>query len=40
MSLHIEANTPAMLGDLKVANRRTVLAAFRRGAVSGVTEVS
>ena len=40
MSLHIEANTPAMLGDLKVANRRTVLSAFRRGAVAGVSEVS
>ena len=40
MSLHIEANTPAMLGDLKVTNRRTVLSAFRRGAVAGVSEVS
>ena len=39
MNLHIEANTPAMLGDLKIANRRTVLAAFRRGTVAGISDI-
>ena len=39
MNLHTEPNTPAMLNDLKIANRRTVLSCFRHGAVAGAGDV-
>ena len=40
MEFEIPAGSPAMLTDLKIANRKSVLSAFRRGAQKNAGEIS
>ena len=40
MSFRTDSSAPAMLNDLKVANRRRVISCFRRGAVTGAGDIS
>lgn len=40
MNRYFDTNAPALLTDLKIANRRTVLSAFRRGAVCSASDLS
>ena len=40
MDVQVPAGSPAMLTDLKIANRRSVIAAFRRGGQMSASDIS